>query len=72
VAHEAREDHNNHNDKGDHGFKPFRFCQLGDIQIGFGLDGWKNDTARMRLAAQQVNAEKFDFCIAVGDLTHNR
>ncbi|KAK9482649.1 Metallo-dependent phosphatase-like protein [Lipomyces starkeyi] len=45
-------------------FKPFRFCQLGDIQIGFGLDGWQNDTHRMHLAAQQVNAQAFDFCIA--------
>ncbi|KAF7117686.1 hypothetical protein CNMCM5793_006809 [Aspergillus hiratsukae] len=52
--------------------KPFRFCQLGDIQIGFGLDGWQNDTYRMGLAAQQVNAEDFDFCIAVGDLTNDR
>ncbi|KAK9313975.1 Metallo-dependent phosphatase-like protein [Lipomyces starkeyi] len=54
------------------GFKPFRFCQLGDIQIGFGLDGWQNDTQRMHLAAQQVNGEGFDFCIAVGDLTNDR
>jgi 3',5'-cyclic AMP phosphodiesterase CpdA len=52
--------------------KPFRFCQLGDIQIGFGLDGWKNDTYRMSLAAQQVNEQDFDFCIAVGDLTNDR
>ncbi|KAJ6084188.1 hypothetical protein N7486_010988 [Penicillium sp. IBT 16267x] len=52
--------------------KPFRFCQLGDIQIGFGLDGWKNDTYRMGLAAQQVNEQDFDFCIAVGDLTNDR
>lgn len=51
---------------------PFRFCQLGDIQIGFGLDGWQNDTYRMGQAAQQVNAQKFDFCIAVGDLTNDR
>ncbi|KAK9390143.1 Metallo-dependent phosphatase-like protein [Lipomyces mesembrius] len=57
-----------HNDD----FKPFRFCQLGDIQIGFGLDGWQNDTYRMHLAAQQVNAQNFDFCIAVGDLTNDR
>ncbi|KAK9236530.1 Metallo-dependent phosphatase-like protein [Lipomyces kononenkoae] len=53
-------------------FEPFRFCQLGDIQIGFGLDGWQNDTYRMHLAAQQVNAQNFDFCIAVGDLTNDR
>jgi 3',5'-cyclic AMP phosphodiesterase CpdA len=53
-------------------FHPFRFCQLGDIQLGFGLDGWKNDSHRMHLAAQQVNREKFDFCIAVGDLTNDR
>ena len=52
--------------------EPFRFCQLGDIQIGFGLDGWQNDTYRMGLAAKQVNAERFDFCIAVGDLTNDR
>jgi hypothetical protein len=26
----------------------------------------------MGLAAQQVNAEDFDFCIAVGDLTNDR
>ncbi|KAF4219678.1 hypothetical protein CNMCM6805_001709 [Aspergillus fumigatiaffinis] len=52
--------------------KPFRFCQLGDLQIGFGLDGWQNDTYRMGLAAQQVNTEDFDFCIAVGDLTNDR
>ncbi|GAQ06098.1 hypothetical protein ALT_3419 [Aspergillus lentulus] len=52
--------------------KPFRFCQLGDLQIGFGLDGWQNDTYRMSLAAQQVNTEDFDFCIAVGDLTNDR
>ncbi|KAE8347173.1 hypothetical protein BDV24DRAFT_121755 [Aspergillus arachidicola] len=53
-------------------FTPFRFCQLGDIQLGFGQDGWKNDVHRMQLAAQQVNAEEFDFCIAVGDLTNSR
>ncbi|KAJ8100143.1 Metallo-dependent phosphatase-like protein [Lipomyces tetrasporus] len=53
-------------------FNPFRFCQLGDIQLGFGLDGWQNDTHRMHLAAQQVNAQDFDFCIAVGDLTNDR
>jgi hypothetical protein len=53
-------------------FKDFRFCQLGDIQIGFGLDGWQNDTYRMHLAAQQVNSRDFDFCIAVGDLTNDR
>ncbi|KAE8356183.1 Metallo-dependent phosphatase-like protein [Aspergillus coremiiformis] len=53
-------------------FTPFTFCQLGDIQIGFGQDGWKNDAHRMHLAAQQVNTQGFDFCIAVGDLTHNR
>jgi hypothetical protein len=52
--------------------QPFRFCQLGDIQIGMGLDGWKNDTHRMSLAAQQVNSQDFDFCIAVGDLTNDR
>ncbi|KAE8152259.1 Metallo-dependent phosphatase-like protein [Aspergillus avenaceus] len=50
----------------------FRFCQLGDIQIGFGQDGWESDMHRMHLAAQQVNAQKFDFCIAVGDLTNGR
>ncbi|KAI9934847.1 hypothetical protein ASPWEDRAFT_186477 [Aspergillus wentii DTO 134E9] len=53
-------------------FKPFRFCQLGDIQLGFGLDGYKNDTYRMHLAAEQVKKEGFDFCIAVGDLTNDR
>lgn len=53
-------------------FTPFQFCQLGDIQLGFGQDGWKNDVHRMQLAAQQVNAEEFDFCIAVGDLTNSR
>ncbi|KAF5858069.1 hypothetical protein ETB97_004912 [Aspergillus alliaceus] len=53
-------------------FTPFRFCQLGDIQLGFGEDGWRNDVHRMQVAAQQVNSENFDFCIAVGDLTHNR
>lgn len=53
-------------------FSPFRFCQLGDIQLGFGQDGWKNDVHRMQLAAEQVNAEDFDFCIAVGDLTNSR
>jgi hypothetical protein len=64
-------DHNDHHDHDDD-FEPFRFCQLGDIQIGFGLDGWQNDTVRMGLAAKQVNAEGFDFCIAVGDLTNDR
>lgn len=53
-------------------FTPFQFCQLGDIQLGFGQDGWKNDVHRMQLAAEQVNAEDFDFCIAVGDLTNSR
>ncbi|KAL3415690.1 hypothetical protein V8F44DRAFT_505633 [Aspergillus fumigatus] len=52
--------------------KPFRFCQLGDLHIGFGLDGWQNDTYRMVLAAQQVSTENFDSCIAVGDLTNDR
>jgi hypothetical protein len=53
-------------------FYPFRFYQLSDIQIGFGLDGCQNDTYRMGLAAKQVNEERFDFCIAVGDLTNDR
>lgn len=76
MAHAENENQNDndidHSDNGNHGFKPFRFCQLGDIQIGLGLDGWKNDLVRMSLAAKQVLAEKFDFCIAVGDLTQNR